>query len=39
MRPLPLSLSLLNKKNSRKYRGHRVLPNDILDELDKANVI
>jgi hypothetical protein len=24
---------------SRKYRGHRVLPNNILDELDKANVI
>jgi len=24
---------------SRKYRGHRVLPNNILDEIDKANVI
>ncbi|KIK72319.1 hypothetical protein PAXRUDRAFT_180899, partial [Paxillus rubicundulus Ve08.2h10] len=23
---------------SKKYRGHRVLPNSILDELEKANI-
>jgi hypothetical protein len=23
---------------SRKYRGHRVLPNDILEELEKENI-